>query len=133
MSTQVSRKYLNSNGSDGDGDNDFDFDPSSLHDQTGPQLDEAFITSQPPEHQVWLRSLSRDPVKLLVDIVHYICALDSKKQVFADLVHLCTKSDPKSVMHHCYNSSNTSGLDGIQFTSCSSSKGELRCPFKCHY
>lgn len=84
------------NGLDGDGDNDFDFDPSSLCDWTGPQLDEVFIALQLPEHQVWLRSLSCDPVKLVADIVHYICASDSRKQVFADLVHLCTKSDPES-------------------------------------
>ena len=95
-STQVSRKYLDSNGLDGDGDDDDGFDPSSLRDRIGPQLDEAFIASQVPERQVWLRSLSRDPVKLVADIVRYIHASDSRKQAFADLVALSNKLDPES-------------------------------------
>ena len=93
-STQVSRKYLDSNGFDDDDNNDFD--PSSPRDRTGPPLDEVFITLQPPERQAWLRSLSCDPVKLVADIVRYVRASDSRKQVFADLVRLCTKSDPES-------------------------------------
>ena len=95
-STRVSRKYLDSNGLDGDGDDDDGFDPSSLRDRIGPQLDEAFIASQAPERQAWLRSLSRDPVKLVADIVRYIRASDSRKQAFADLVGLSNKSDPES-------------------------------------
>ena len=90
-STQVSKKYLDSNSLDGDDDDDFN-PPSSCY-RTGPQLDEMFIASQPSERQVWLRSLNRDPVKLVADIVRHIRASDSRKQVFADIVQLCTKDD----------------------------------------
>ena len=93
-STQVSKKYLDSNGLDGD-DDDFG-DPLSPRQQTVPQLDEAFIALQPPERQVWLRSLNRDPVKLVADIVRYIRASDARKQKFAGIVELCTKDDPES-------------------------------------
>jgi hypothetical protein len=54
-STQVNQKYLDSNGLDGDNNNNYE--PSSPSYQTEPQLNEAFITMQPPEHQAWLRSL----------------------------------------------------------------------------
>ena len=96
-STQVSKKYLDSNGWDNgdDDDDDDDIDTSSPY-QTGPQLDEAFIASQPLARQAWLRSLSRDPVRLVADIVRYIRASDSRKQSFAGIVALCTKDDPGS-------------------------------------
>ena len=90
-STRVNQKYLESDGLDGD-DNDGD-SPNSY--QTGPQLNKAFIATQPPEHWVWLRSLSHDPIKLVVDIVHHIRALDARKQSFAEIVQLCTKDDPE--------------------------------------
>ena len=95
-STQVSKKYLDSNGwNNGDDNDNDDIDTSSPY-QTGPQLDEAFIASQPLARQAWLRSLSRDPVRLVADIVRYIRALDSRKQSFAVIVALCTKDDPGS-------------------------------------
>jgi hypothetical protein len=93
-STQVNQKYLGSNGLDGDDDDD-NYEPSSPSYQTGPQLDEAFITTQPPERQAWLRSLSRDLIELVADIVHHIHASDARKQSFAEIVHLCTKDDPE--------------------------------------
>jgi hypothetical protein len=93
-STQVNQKYLDSDSLDGDNNNG-NYEPSSPSYQTGPQLDEAFITMQPPEHQAWLRSLSHNPVKLIADIVCHICASDARKQSFADIIHLCTKDNPK--------------------------------------
>jgi hypothetical protein len=93
-STEVNQKYLDSDGLDGDNDND-NYKPSSPSYQTGPQLNEAFITTQLPEHQAWLRSLSCDPVKLVADIVCHIRASDARKQCFADIIHLCTKDDPE--------------------------------------
>ena len=91
-STQVSKKYLDSNGVDGDDDEDF----LSPGHRTAPQLDEAFIASQPAHRQAWLRSLRRDPIKLVADIIRYIRASDARKQVFAGIVELCTKDDPES-------------------------------------
>ena len=92
-STQVSMKYLDSCGLDGD-DND-DFGSPSPHFQTRPKLNEEFIALQPSEHQVWLKNLKCDPIKLVVDIIYPICALDARKQVFAGIIQLCTKDDPK--------------------------------------
>jgi hypothetical protein len=86
-STQVSKKFL-----DDDDDDDSSLDPCY---QSGPELDEAFIASQPSKCQAWLRSLRCDPIKLVVDFVHHICASDSRKQEFAGLVQHCTKDDPK--------------------------------------
>jgi hypothetical protein len=91
-STQVSKKFLDRNGLDDD-DDDFDATPPSG--RSGPQLDEEFIASQPPERQAWLSSLNRDPIKLVADIVRYIRASDARKQVFAGIVELCTKDDPE--------------------------------------
>jgi hypothetical protein len=93
-STQVSKKYMESNGLDGDDDDDDD--PSSPCSRTGPQLDEEFIASQPRERQTWLKSLRRDPVRLVADIVRHIRASDARKQVFADIVQLCTKDNVES-------------------------------------
>ena len=96
-STQVSSKYLDSNGLNDDDDDDDEYFGSPLSPgRTGPQLDEAFIASQPPERQAWLRSLRRDPIKLVVDIVRHICASDARKQAFSAIVQLCTKDDPTS-------------------------------------
>ena len=75
-STWVNQKYLESNGLDSDDDDDRD-SPNSY--QTGPQLNEVFITMELPEHQAWLRSLSCDPIKLIADIVCHICASDARK------------------------------------------------------
>ena len=97
-STRVNQKYLDSNGLDGDDDDDNndDYKHSSPSYQTGPQLNEVFITTQPPERRAWLRSLIRDPIKLVADIVRYICASDARKRAFAEIVQLCTKDDPES-------------------------------------
>ncbi|KAH9012216.1 hypothetical protein EDB83DRAFT_2321967 [Lactarius deliciosus] len=92
-STQVSRKYLDSNSLDGDDDDDFD--PIYSRPHTGPELDEEFIALQLPERQAWLRSLKSNPVKHVADIVCYICALDARKQTFTGIVRLCTKDDPE--------------------------------------
>jgi hypothetical protein len=98
MSTQVSKKYLDSNGLDGDDDEDY----LSPHHRTVPQLDEVFIASLPADCQVWLRSLRHDPIKLVADIVWYICALDARKHVFAGIVKLCTQDcqDPSGDLLH---------------------------------
>ena len=76
-------------------DDDNDFDATPLSGRSGPQLDEEFIALQPPEHQAWLSSLNRDPIKLIADIVHYIRASDARKQVFAGIVELCMKDNPE--------------------------------------
>ena len=92
-STQVSTMYLDSHSLDGD--DNANFDPPSPHFQTGPKLNEEFITLQPSVRQAWLMSLKHDPIKLIADIIHHIHASDARKQVFARIVQLCTKNDPK--------------------------------------
>ena len=101
-STRVNQKYLDSNGLDSDNNNNnnnnnnYNYKHSSPSYQTGPQLDEAFIATQLPERRAWLRSLIRDPIKLVADIVCYIRASDARKRAFAEIVQLCTKDDPES-------------------------------------
>lgn len=91
-STQVSKRYLDTNGVDGDDDDD---GPESPHHRDGPQLDDEFVASQPPERQAWLRSLNRDPIKRVADIVRYIRASDARKLTFVGIVQLSTKDDPE--------------------------------------
>ncbi|KAF8266193.1 hypothetical protein EI94DRAFT_1586636 [Lactarius quietus] len=77
---------------------DGDDDDNSLSpcQRTGPQLDEVLIALQPLERRAWLKSLSPDPIKLVSDIVCHIRASDARKQVFAKIVQLCTKDEPRS-------------------------------------
>ena len=97
-STKVSKKFLDDDDDD-DNDNDNDNgDNGSSSDpcyRSGPELDEAFIASQPSKRQAWLRSLRRDPIKRVADFVRYVRASDSRKQDFAGLVRHCTKDDPE--------------------------------------
>ena len=110
------------NDDDDDDDDDDDGDDGSSSDpcyRSGPELDEAFIASQPSKRQAWLRSLRRDPIKRVADFVRYVRASDSRKQDFAGSSGTVPRMIPSYTKLHHYSSSDMSGLDGTRFTLCS--------------
>ena len=101
-STKVGKKYVVSNGLGGDEDDDFDPSPH----QGGPQLNEQFILL---EHWAWLKALQGDPIKHVIDFVHYIHASYHRMDSFEAIVKLFTKKGdtPLVLMEHvktCWDS-----------------------------